>query len=159
MFSLTTNKPHYLLSILINRYIKNTHRSRLRDELASATLHLQQLRKFIDVENLQSSDSLVLDYERALTHVQNTLEDIRNKYLDTRISRNFTIDGEERVYAGTINHINWSRGDGCYLFHVSYADMRLRGIWYQIAYFPESAKYFPESEKYFPESEKILPRL
>ena len=85
-------------------------------------LHLQQLRTFIDVENLQSSGSLVLDYERALTHVENTLDDIRNKYLDTRIARNFTTDtvGEERVYAGTINHINWSRGDGCYLFHVSY---------------------------------------
>ena len=55
------------------RYIKSATRSRLRDVLASATLHLQQLRNYIDVENLQPTDSLVLDFQRALDRVENSL--------------------------------------------------------------------------------------
>ena len=105
---------------ITNRYIKNAHRSRLRDELASATLHLQQLRTLVNVENLQPSNSLVLDFQRALKHVQNSLQDLQKKYVDTRISRVFDENGHERAYAGTINDVNWSRDNGCYLFHVSY---------------------------------------
>ena len=92
----------------------------MRDELASATLHLQQLRSLVNVEGLQSSDSLVLDFIRAINHVENSLQDLQEKYLDTRIVRNFNEDGIERAYAGTINCVNWSRDEGCYLFHVSY---------------------------------------
>ena len=48
---------------------------------------------------------------------------MQKKYVDTRISRVsrvFDENGHERVYAGTINDVNWSRDNGCYLFHVSY---------------------------------------
>ena len=37
------------------RYAKNKHRSRLSDDLASATLHIQQLQSYQDAETLESS--------------------------------------------------------------------------------------------------------
>ena len=61
-----------------------------------------------------------MDFTRAIDHVENSLDDLQTKYLDTRIVRNFTQDGVERAYAGTVNCVNWSRDDGCYLFHVTY---------------------------------------
>jgi hypothetical protein len=88
--------------------------------VASATLHLQQLRTLVDVENLQTSDCLALDFMRAINHVENSLQDLQEKYLDTRIVRNFDEDGIERAYSGTINCVNWSGDDDCYLFHVAY---------------------------------------
>ena len=86
----------------------------------SATLHLHQLRSLVDVETLEPSDSLALDFERALNHVENSLRDLQAKYIDTRICRNFNENGHDRAYAGTVNDVNWSRDSGCYLFHVSY---------------------------------------
>ena len=72
------------------------------------------------METLYPSDSLALDFDRALNHVQNSLRDLQKKYVDTRICTNFSEDGHDRMYAGTINNVNWSRDNGCYLFHVSY---------------------------------------
>ena len=104
------------------RYIKNINRSRLSDELASATLHVQQLRTLYNVEHLQSSDTLVLDFQSALNHVENSLKDLQEKYMDTRIVKNFEdVDTKTvRAYTGTIDRVDWSKGDGCYLFHVVY---------------------------------------
>ena len=89
------------------RYIKNTNRSRLSDELASATLHVQQLRTLYNVEHLQSSDTLVLDFQSALNHVENSLKDLQEKYMDTRIVKNFEdVDTKTvRAYTGTINRV------------------------------------------------------
>ena len=72
------------------------------------------------METLQPTDSLALDFQRALSHVHNSLRDLQEKYIDTRVCRNFNGDGHERAYAGTINDVNWCRESGCYLFHVSY---------------------------------------
>ena len=94
----------------------------MSDTVASATLHLHQLRNYIDVENLQPSDSLVLDFKRALDYVENNLDDLRAKYIDRRIQKDFKDDSIDRVrtYKGTISSLMWSRDDGCYLFHVDY---------------------------------------
>ena len=110
------------ICMTVCRYIKSVTRSRLRDVLASATLHLQQLRNYIDVENLQPTDSLVLDFQRALDHVENSLDDLRRKYLNTPILKNFQDDSIDSVrgYKGSIVSLDWSREDGCYLFHVEY---------------------------------------
>ena len=71
---------------------------------------------------MQPTDSLVLDFTRAIEYMENNLTDLRNKYLDKRIVKIFTHEttGDERQYAGTINSIDWDRGEGCYLFHVGY---------------------------------------
>jgi len=94
----------------------------LSDTVASATLHLQQLRNYIDVEQLQPSNSLVLDFQRALDYVENNLDDLRRKYIDCRIEKDFHDDNIDSVrgYKGTITSLQWSRDDGSYLFHVDY---------------------------------------
>ena len=94
----------------------------MRDELASATLHIQQLRSYIHHEQLQPSDSLVLDFQRALDHLENSLDDLREKYVNTRVVKNFRDDttGEVRGFAGCVTSLDWSRDDGCFLFHVVY---------------------------------------
>ena len=76
----------------------------------------------MDVEILEPTDSLSLDFKRAIEYMENNLSDLRDKYLDTWIVKNFTDDttGHERQYAGTISSINWDRGEGVYLFHVEY---------------------------------------
>ena len=86
------------------------------------TLHIQQLRSYIDSEKLQPSDSLVLDFQRALDHLENSLEDLRVKYLNTRVVKNFKDDntGEVRGFSGSVTSLDWSRGHGCYMFHVVY---------------------------------------
>ena len=88
--------------------------------MASTTLYMQQLRSLVNVEGLQPSDSLVLDFMHAINHVENSLQDLQKKYLNTGIVRNFNEDGIERAYSDIINCVNWSRDERCYLFHVSY---------------------------------------
>ena len=42
--------------------------------------------------------------------------------MDTRVVKNFedAVTKTVRAYTGTVNGVNWSKGDGCYLFHVVY---------------------------------------
>ena len=103
------------------RYIKNQHRSRLCDELTSATLHLQQLKVLVEDETLLPTDKMVLEFKRALSHVENNLTQLREKYLDARVLKDFD-DGTGRVrgYEGHVDCINWSRSEGSFLFHVVY---------------------------------------
>ena len=61
-----------------------------------------------------------MDFQRALDFVEYSLQDLQEKYMDTRVVKNFDDGGNVRAYAGTINGVNWSKGDGCYLFHVVY---------------------------------------
>ena len=103
------------------RYIKNKHRSRMSDELSSATLHLQQLRVLIHAEQLQPSDSMMIDLERAINYLESSLDNLRRKYVDKRIVKNFDEgDGTVRQYSGCISSVDWSRTDGTHLFHVVY---------------------------------------
>jgi len=104
------------------RYAKNKHRSRLSDDLASATLHIQQLRSYQDAETLESSSALTLDLEAALRYVENNLDDLRRKYLDKRISKPFFDEQLERVrdYAGHVSSVDFSRDSGCVLFQIDY---------------------------------------
>ena len=103
------------------KYIKNKHRSSMTDELASATLHLQQLKVLIDAEKLESTDSLFIDFQRAIEYLEDSLDQLRSKYVDKPIVKNFEDgDGTLREYRGHISSIDWSRIDGNYLFHVVY---------------------------------------
>ena len=109
------------VSVVFTGTSKNQHRSRLRDELSSATLHLQQLHTLVDVDTLEPSDALVLDFDRALKYMENNLNDLKKKYIDKRICKLFTdTDGNDRQYSGTIRSVGWSRAEGQYLFHVEY---------------------------------------
>ena len=45
--------------------------------MASTTLYMQQLRSLVNVEGLQPSDSLVLDFMHAINHVENSLQDLK----------------------------------------------------------------------------------
>ena len=58
------------------KYIKNKYRSSMTDELSSATLHLQQLKVLIDAEKLQPSDSLVIDFNRAIEYLESSLDQL-----------------------------------------------------------------------------------
>ena len=119
---LTQNALLTLLLFLFHcRYTKNAHRSRLRDELASATLHVQQLRVLVNSEVLESSDSLTLEFNKSLSYVENNLDDLREKYLGTDIVKQFEDrDGQVRGFRGEVSAVDWSRDDGCFLFHVVY---------------------------------------
>ena len=66
---------------------------------------------------------MVLDFQRALDHLENSLDDLRSKYMNVRIIKNFFKDdntGEVRGYSGRVTSSDWSREDGSYMFHVVY---------------------------------------
>ena len=104
------------------KYIKNLHRSRLRDSLSSMTLHLQQLRKLHNKYTLQNLDDYDIDLDSALTHLENDLNSLRDRYGGTRVLKPFLDDntGTVRPYGGTVTEIHWSTQEGCYLFHIEY---------------------------------------
>lgn len=104
------------------RYCKNQYRARLRDELATATLHLQQLRVFYDVEVLQSGKSLSIDFAAALRRVENNLDDLRRKYLGVTVTKPFFDNTRHTVrdYSGEVTSVAWSPSSGCYLFRIEY---------------------------------------
>ena len=104
------------------KYIKNLHRSRLRDSLSSMTLHLQQLRKLRNKYTLQNLDDYDIDLDSALTHLENDLNTLRDRYGGTRVLKPFLDDntGTVRPYGGTVSEIHWSTQEGCYLFHIEY---------------------------------------
>ena len=75
----------------------------------------------IDSEKLEAADSLVLEFQRALHHVENNLDDLRDKYMGINIIKEFEDrNGNVRGFRGNINSVDWSRDDGCFLFHVVY---------------------------------------
>ena len=103
------------------RYIKNRYRSRMKDELASATLHLQQLQVLINAEKLQASDAMMIDFEKAVNFLEGSLDDLRRKYVNKTVVKDFEDDtGTVRQFRGSINAVDWSKTDGAHLFHVVY---------------------------------------
>ena len=48
----------------------------MTDELSSVTLHLQKIKVLIDVEKLQPSDSLVIDFNRAIEYLESSLDQL-----------------------------------------------------------------------------------
>lgn len=104
------------------KYIKNLHRASMRDSLSSATLHLQQLRGYVDDEVIEIFSSLGIDLESALQRLESDLDDLREKYVSAKIAKPFmdNVRGEVRPYKGTVTDVHYSNSDGCYLFHVNY---------------------------------------
>ena len=104
------------------KYCKNIHRSTLSDDLASATLHLQQLRSFRDDEVLETASALTIDFKKALTQVENSLTDLRKKYVDRRLKKPFHDEEQDRVrdYYGSVVSVDFVATEGCYVFHVQY---------------------------------------
>ena len=104
------------------RYIKSIHRNRLSDGLSSDTMHLQQLRNYHDVEVLESSCDLSIDFTEALRRVEHDLDHFRNKYLGSRVRKPFYDEavGDVRDYGGEVVSVEWSSREGCYLFGVDY---------------------------------------
>ena len=127
MFAMLVFSLHVASSIIETyfsktKYIKNQHRSRLADSLATATLHLQQLRAYHDVQVLEQSSQLCIDFQQALKRVENNLDDLRTKYCGKRVSKPF-FDQEVnsvRDYGGDVVSVDWSAPEGCYLFQVEY---------------------------------------
>ena len=92
------------------------------DSLASATLHLQQLRALRDDEVLEKANALTIDFDRAIAFVENSLDDLRQKYINRRVRKPFYDDqlGKVRDYDGVVSSVDFSSSEGCYLFQVEY---------------------------------------
>ena len=103
-------------------YIKSLHRASMRDSLASATMHLQQMRPYKDDDVIETVDNLCIDTESALLRIENDLDEYRKKYLHARVSKPFRDEstGNVRPYKGTVNDVKWDNHEGCILFHVDY---------------------------------------
>ena len=104
------------------KYSKNQYRSRMSDDLASAILHLQQLRGYRHDEILEDSRELTIELQQALDYVQNSLQDLRKKYIDRRIKKPFMDEtlGQVRDYGGVVTGVDFCAADGCYLFKINY---------------------------------------
>ena len=85
-------------------------------------LHLQQLRAYRDLEVLEPSSALAIDFQRALTQIENSLDDLRRKYMDRRVRKPFHDVAIDRVrdYYGQVVSVDFSSTLGFYLFHVTY---------------------------------------
>ena len=104
------------------KHAKRINRASLRDELATATLHLQQLRVLHNVEKLQTFNSLSLDLERALEYVENSITQLRERYIDVKIVKPFFDDSIQAVrdYEGHVTAVEFVRDEGHHLFHIEY---------------------------------------
>ena len=103
------------------KYTKSIHRNRLRDELSSATLHLQQLRAYYDAETLEPASRLNIDFQQALKRVENNLDDLREKYMNVEIQKHFQDDEDNiRLFKGHVDDVYFNRSEGCFLFHINY---------------------------------------
>ena len=104
------------------KFIKNLYRASMRDDLATATLHVQQLRSYINDDVLETISTLGIDFKAALLTIEHDLDDLRKKYVGTTIVKSFRDEerGVVRPYRGRCTDAFFSREDGHYLFHVSY---------------------------------------
>ena len=116
------------------KYAKNIYRSKLSDDLASVTLHLQDLRDLYDVEILEITEDMTIDFRNTLTYVENGLKELRKKYLGSKVTKPFFDDARQKVrnYSGEIIDVNFSREHGCYLFRTEYdsdSDVEEMELW------------------------------
>ena len=105
------------------KFIKRVHRASMRDELATATLHVQQLRAYMNDDVLETISNLGIDVNIALSTIEHDLEQLRKKYVGKSMAKNFkdeTRGGVVRPYKGKCTDAFFSKEDGHYLFHVSY---------------------------------------
>ena len=86
----------------------------MSDDLASAILHIQQLRGYRHEEMLEDSQLLTIELQNALDHVENSLQDLREKYIDRRIKKPFMDEtlGEVRDYGGVVTGVDFCPGRG-----------------------------------------------
>ena len=96
----------------------------MRDEVASAFLHVKETRDLVDNEVLQTSSGLGLDLERPCREVERNLLDVRKRYLNVKVVKPFVdgATGEVRPYTGHVEQVAWDINEGCYMFHVRYDD-------------------------------------
>ena len=68
---------------------------------------------------------LHLDLERAQTSFEDDLDDLHEKYLHKNVQKVFD-DADaptgERTCRGTVEDMDWSARDGCYLFRIRYEE-------------------------------------
>ena len=105
-------------------YTKSKHRSRLRDEISSAYLHVKETRDLDDIETLAPCLSFGLDLHRPFLELEDNLITLRLRYLKAKVVKEFLdgATGDVRPYVGHVDQIAWDKGEGCYLFHVVYDD-------------------------------------
>ena len=104
------------------KYAKNIYRSKLSDDLASATLHLQDLRDLHDIQILESSGDRTIDFRAAMTFIENGIKELRKKYLGSKVTKIFFDEDQQKLrnYSGEVTDVHFSREDGCYLFRTEY---------------------------------------
>ena len=95
----------------------------MRDSLSTATLHVQQLRSYLDDEVIEMITELDIDKNTALSCMEHDLDNLRDKYVNKRLAKRFQDDnnnGIVRPYKGTVSDVFYSKPEGHYLFHVIY---------------------------------------
>ena len=105
------------------KFIKSLHRASLRDALSTATLHVQQLRSYLNEDVLETISTLGIDLNSALSTIEHDVGKLRDKYVGKRVSKNFKDarrGGVVRPYKGECTDVFFSKDDGHYLFHVSF---------------------------------------
>ena len=105
------------------KYIKNLHRSTMRDSLSSATLHVQQLRPYMDEDVIEMIGDIDIDKVTALSCAEHDLHELREKYVNQVLTKRFQDDdagGIVRPYKGTITDVYYDQQDGQHMFHVTY---------------------------------------
>ena len=130
----------YVVSAIIEtyfsrtKYAKNIYRSKLSDDLTSATLHLQDLRDLHDIQILESSGDRTIDFCAAMTFIENGIKELRKKYLGSKVTKNFFDEDQQKLhnYSGEVTDVHFSREDGYYLFRTEYdsdSDVEEMELW------------------------------
>ena len=97
------------------KYIKNLHRASMRDSLSTATLHVQQLRSYMEEDVVEMISELDIDKNTALSHMEHDLDSLRDKYVNKKLSKRFQDDaagGIVRPYKGTVSDVFYSKSEG-----------------------------------------------
>ena len=93
------------------------------DDLSSVSLHVQQLRRYMNEDMFETVSSLGIDLDMELSTIDHDLKELQSKYVGKRVSKDFNdVDrgGDVRPYKDSCTDAFYSREDGHYLFHVSY---------------------------------------
>ena len=103
------------------KYIQSKARSRMKIDTVANVLHISQTPPPRNVEVLETS-SISIDVTSAAKRSEIDLDELKNKYLNRSVQKEFKVDGVDRMVKGIVTRIAWSNSYKKFLFHVVYED-------------------------------------
>ena len=102
-------------------YIKSKNRKSMSDDTVSDVLHVSQTPYPADVEKLLPN-AISIDVTVASLRKETDIDELREKYVDRKVRREFTIDNNIVQCSGVVSKVYWCTDLHKFLYLVTYED-------------------------------------